>query len=229
MPDRKYTVKQGDCISSIAFAYNLFPKTVWDHPDNAELKKLRKDPNSLFPDDSVVIPEIELKEEDCQPEQKHRFRRKGVPEKLRIQFRTGDEEDDAPRKGVPYTLDITTQSGCPVPQKKGKTDDEGFLEETIPPDAAKGIIVLEEGEDEEVYEIMLGYIDPIDTITGLQTRLNNLGYDCSDEDGILGSMTKDAVRNFQADNDLEVLTGDFEFADIDQDTLDKLEELYSGE
>ena len=227
MANRKYTVKQGDCISSIAFAYNLFPKTIWDHPDNEELKKLRKDPNALFPGDSVVIPEKELKEEDCQPEQKHRFKRKGVPERLRIQFLTGAEEDDSPRKGIPYTLDIATKSGRPVPQKKGKTDNNGFLDESIPPDALKGIIVLDEDEDEEVYEIMLGYLDPIDTISGVQARLNNLGYDCGDEDGILGVMTKKAIRNFQADNDLEILADDS--TEIDQDTLDKIEELYSGE
>jgi hypothetical protein len=228
MPDRKYTVKQGDCISSIAFAYNLFPKTIWDHPDNAELKKLRKDPNSLFPGDSVVIPEIELKEEDCQPEQKHRFKRKGVPERLRIQFLTGAEEDDAPRKGIPYTLDITTKSGRPVPQKKGKTDNDGYLDESIPPDAIKGIIVLDEGEEEEVYEIMLGHIDPIDTPSGIRARLENLGYDCGNEDGdTLGDMTIEAIRNFQSDNDLKILPdGSME---VDQDTLDKLEELYSGE
>ena len=227
MADRKYTVKQGDCISSIAFAYNLFPKTIWDHADNAELRKLRKDPNALFPGDSLIIPEKQLKEEQCQSEQKHRFRRKGVPERLRIQFLTGDEEDDAPRKAIPYTLDITTKSGRPVPRKEGKTDNDGFLDEKIPPDASKGIIVLDEGENEEVYEIMLGHIDPIDTPSGIKARLENLGYECGEDDNTLDQMTIEAIRMFQADNDLKILPSDF--TEIDQDTLDKLEELYSGE
>jgi hypothetical protein len=227
MPDKKYTVKQGDCISSIAFAYNLFPKTIWDHPDNAELKKQRKNPNALFPGDSVVIPEKQLKEEDCQSEQKHRFKRKGVPEKLRIQFLTGDEEDDAPRKGIPYTLDITTKSGRSVPQKKGKTDNDGYLDESIPPDAIKGKLVLDEGEDEEVYEIMLGYIDPIDTPSGIKARLDNLGYECGEDNDEYDDMTIEAIRTFQSDNDLEPLPDDF--TEIDQDTLDKIEEMYSGE
>ena len=227
MADRKYTVKQGDCISSIAFAYNLFPKTIWDHADNAELRKLRKDPNALFPGDSLIIPEKQLKEEQCQSEQKHRFRRKGVPERLRIQFLTGDEEDDAPRKAIPYTLDITTKSGRPVPRKEGKTDTDGFLDEKIPPDASKGIIVLDEGENEEVYEIMLGHIDQIDTPSGIKARLENLGYECGEDDNTLDQMTIEAIRMFQADNDLKILPSDF--TEIDQDTLDKLEELYSGE
>ena len=229
MADKKYTVKQGDCISSIAFKYGFFPDTIWNDSKNSKLKQDRKDPNALFPGDSLVIPEKQLKEEQCQAEQKHRFRRKGVPERLRIQFLTGDEEEDAPRKAIPYTLDITTKSGGPLPQKKGKTDNDGFLDEAIPPDASKGKIVLDEGEDEQVHEGMLGHLDPIDTISGVQARLNNLDYDCGDEDGILGVMTRNAIRNFQADNDLEILTGDFDFTDIDQDTLDKIEELHSGE
>ncbi len=225
-----YKVKQGDCISSIAYKYNFFPKTIWDHPDNAEIKKLRKNPNALFPGDEIVIPDKELKEEQCQAEQKHSFKRKGVPEKLRIQFLTGDEDDDAPRKGIPYTLDITTKSGRSVPQIKGKTDNKGFLEEDIPPDAYKGKVVLDEGEDEEVHEYLLGHIDPIDTISGVRARLENLGFDCGGYGDKLDEMTIEAIRNFQADHDLETLPDDFkDFKDIDQDTLDKLEELYSGE
>ncbi|UCC98955.1 MAG: LysM peptidoglycan-binding domain-containing protein [Phycisphaerales bacterium] len=227
MADRRYTVKQGDCISSIAFAYNLFPKTIWDHPDNVELKKLRKDPNALFPGDSLVIPEKQLKEEQCQAEQKHRFRRKGVPERLRIQFLTGDEEDDAPRKAVPYTLDITTKSGSSVPRKEGKTDNDGYLDEAIPPDALKGVIIFDEGEDQEVYEIMLGHLDPVGTPSGIKARLENLGYECGEDDNTLDYVTIEAVRKFQADNDLKILPSDF--TEIDQDTLDKIEELYSGE
>jgi len=232
MAYRKYTVKQGDCISSIAFAYNLFPKTIWDHPDNAELKKLRKDLNALFPGDVLIIPDKESKEESCQSGKKHRFRRKGVPERLRIQFCVGDyeaddEDDDIFRKNVPYTLDITIKDGSSVPRKTGKTDNDGFLDEMIPPDAHKGKIVLDEGEDEQVFEILLGHLDPIDTISGVKARLENLGYDCGEDDDPDNPETLEAIRDFQQRNDLKILAGDFK--EIDQETLDKIEELYSGE
>ncbi len=224
MADRKYTVKQGDCISSIAFAHDLFPETIWDHPGNADLKKKRKDPNALFPGDQVVIPEKEQREEQCEADQKHRFRRKGVPERLRMQF---VDEDDKPRKAVPYVLAIKTKSGRPVPLKTGKTDNDGFLEETIPPDATEGEITLGEEDDEEVIEIMLGHLDPIDTISGVKARLNNLGYECGEEDGEFDRQTRQAVREFQRDYDLEEIKDDAE--EIDKKTLDKIEEVYSGE
>src|SRR5258708_33469109 len=53
-----YTVVQGDCISSIA-AQNGFGRwqTVWDRPENAALKKTRKNPNALSPGDQVFVPD----------------------------------------------------------------------------------------------------------------------------------------------------------------------------
>jgi LysM repeat protein len=44
----RYTVKQGDHLSSIAHEYG-FPdyQTIWNHADNAQLKQKRKNPNVL--------------------------------------------------------------------------------------------------------------------------------------------------------------------------------------
>jgi len=225
----KHIVKQGDCISSIAFKYDLFPEAVWDHPDNADLKKKRKDPNALLPGDSVVIPDKETKEETCATDQLHRFRRKGVPEKLRIRFL---DDDDNPRKGIPYILDIRTKSGRPVPLIKNKTDSKGFLEETIPPDASEGEITLGEGDDQKVHTIKLGHLDPIDTLSGIQARLNNMGYDCGEikkkkkkKEKKIDEMTRNALRTFQRDNDLNLITDDA--TEVDKDTRDKIEKNYS--
>ena len=55
MAYKKYTVKQGDCITSIAFNKGFYEKTIWDHPDNAKLKNDRKDMKILQPGDKVVI------------------------------------------------------------------------------------------------------------------------------------------------------------------------------
>jgi hypothetical protein len=217
MADKKYTVKQGDCISSIAYTHGLFPSTLWNHPDNAELMKNRQESRILYPGDVVVIPEFQEKEEDCSTEQKHRFRRKGVPDKLRIRF---VDEMDKPRKNVSYVIDIKTYSGAGHILRRSQTDGDGYLTEVIPPDAFEGEILLGEGEEKELIGVMLGCLDPVKKVTGIQARLNNLGYFCGDQDGVLGEMTLDALRRFQKDHGLKVLKEGEE--KVSDETLAKL-------
>ena len=209
MAYRKYTVKQGDCISNIAFKYGFFPDTIWNDSKNNKLRQDRKDPNVLKPGDQVYIRDKEEKEEACPAEKRHRFKRKGVPETLRIRFL---DEDGKPRDGLSYTLDI---DGMIL---KGKTGSDGVLEEQIPPDAKKAVLTLGTGDKQEVMEFDVGRLDPVTEITGVQGRLNNLGYNCGDEYGVLGEKTRRALSQFQADHDLKV-TGEPD--DRTRKTLDK--------
>ena len=50
----------------------------------------------------------------------------------------------------------------------------------------------------------LGEIDPIDSISGLQGRLNNLGFDCGEADGRWGPGTEEALRRYQKHRHLDV-------------------------
>ena len=219
-----YKVKQGDCISSIAFEHDLFPEALWGHPENTKLKEKRKDPNALFPGDEVFIPDKTVKTEACASEQTHRFRRKGVPERLLIKFL--DDEDD-PLAGMPYRLDIQARSGTPVATITGETDDEGVLEEFIPPDATRGELALGEGEDAERMELLLGHLDPAETMSGIESRLSNMGY--RDPHGLIdnepGTSVQDAIRKFQADNDLEPMADDA--TEPDKETVQKIEAQYT--
>src|SRR5438270_7345148 len=80
-----YIVKQGDHVSSIA-KDNGFPDyhIIWDHPNNAELKQKRQNPNVLFPGDHVFLPDREKHEEPCPTDQHHRFRAKLSRLRLRL-------------------------------------------------------------------------------------------------------------------------------------------------
>ena len=51
-----HIVRQGEHLSQIALNYGFRDyKIIWDHPDNAALKKLRKSPNVLMPGDTLRI------------------------------------------------------------------------------------------------------------------------------------------------------------------------------
>ena len=68
MPHKKHIVKQGDCISNIAYQHGHFPDTIWNDSKNSDLRQKRKDPNVLLPGDVVYIRDIEAKEESCASE-----------------------------------------------------------------------------------------------------------------------------------------------------------------
>jgi hypothetical protein len=65
-----------------------------------------------------------------------------------------------------------------------------------------------------------GRIDPIDTVTGFQTRLNNLGFRAGAVDGLLGPRTRAAIRRFQESLTIKV-TGE-----MDAQTSHKLVQAY---
>ena len=213
MPHKKHIVKQGDCISNIAYQHGHFPDTIWNDSKNSDLRQKRKDPNVLLPGDVVYIRDIEAKEESCASEQRHRFKRKGIPEILKLRFL---DAEDKPRKGLPYTLHI---EGLEI---KGTTDGDGRLEEPIPPDAKNATLTLGKDNEQEVFELNLGHLDPVSEITGVQARLNNLGYNCGDEYGEIGELTRSAISQFQQDHDIKV-TGE-----LNEETRKKIDDAHKG-
>jgi hypothetical protein len=205
MPE--YTVKQGDCISSIAEQHGFTPDKIWDHPENTNLKKIRKDQNILFPGDIVFVPEKKEKEESGGTEQRHRFRRKGVPEKLRIILQVEGE----PRANAEYIIDIDGE------QSRGTTDDKGCVSISIPPGSQHGKLTILDGGEE--FELALGGLDPIGEISGIQARLFNLGYNI-DVTGKWDELSSEALMRFQSDHEINV-TGN-----IDEETKSKLKSVY---
>jgi peptidoglycan hydrolase-like protein with peptidoglycan-binding domain len=52
--------------------------------------------------------------------------------------------------------------------------------------------------------LVLGGLDPLHTVTGIQARLNNLGFHTGAVDGVIGPITRRAIRKFQASRSLIV-------------------------
>jgi murein DD-endopeptidase MepM/ murein hydrolase activator NlpD len=210
---KSYKVKKGDCISSIAFKYGFFPDTIWFDANNSKLKDKRGDPNTLRVGDEVHVPDLRVKEISCADSAKHSFRRKGVPEMLKLQFKVAG----APRKDEAYILEVDGQI---VSKPDDKTDAEGRIEQVISPDAKLAIIQFHDGT--EKYTFALGEIDPVDTVRGVKGRLISLGHYSGRLDDSKDKKLTDAVMAFQAANDLEV-TGE-----IDAATEQKIVEKYGS-
>jgi hypothetical protein len=177
-----YTAKEGDCILSIARDYGLLWETIWNHPQNATLKALREDPNVLLPGDIVHVRDKQIKLEPRATEVRHKFVRKGVPAKLRLQLLDRNQQ---PRANLTYTLVIDGES------RSGTTDGDRRIEEPIKPNAQKAELTIQDGENTETYTLNLGGVDPVSETSGVQQRLRNLGYNAAGDDW------SQAIRAFQ--------------------------------
>ncbi len=201
-----YTVKQGDCIFSIAVEHGFFADTIWNDPNNKELKEKREDPNVLMPGDVVFVRDKQLKEVGEPTNNVYKFKCKNTPKLLSIQLKY----IDTPLKNMNYTITIDGQ------EKKGKTDGEGWLKQTISPNAKIAKLTLPDGTE---YDLKLGSLDPADEITGIQGRLQSLGLYEGSLNGQMNDETKNALRSFQLINDLD------ESSEADKKTKDLLMQM----
>lgn len=175
-------VGRGECIESLAHSAGHHWRYLWDHPENAELKALRKDPNVLKPGDKVFVPEHRIRTEKLATTKVHRFRRKGIPSKLSLRFL----DEGEPRANQVFTLDV---DGV---KTTGKTDGDGRIEQPISPSARRATVYFED----EIFTFALGGVDPADTPEGAAHRLRNLGFKCPSEDPEDDAF-QDALRAFQ--------------------------------
>lgn len=185
---KKHPVSQGDCISSIAEENGFFWETIWNHVDNKQLKDKRQDPNILYPGDVVIVPDKRLKEVSEATNNVYKYKLKNSPAKLKLRIL----RDAEPRAGENYILSIDK-----VEIKRGQIPADGNIEIPILPKAKAGELIIGEGENAEIYILNLGFLDPIDTITGVKARLNNIGFDCGKINNEMNAATIEAITNFQ--------------------------------
>ena len=195
-----HTVRQGECLSSIARSYGFTDwRRIYDHPLNAEFKKKRPNPNVIYPGDEIFIPDHDLKTEPRETEKKHKFRLKAQKTLVRIVLEDGSFQPLANKK---YKLTVENRT------YEGRTNANGLIQHTIPADAETGLLTAWLGDDDSgvgyVWEVRLGHLDPVEELTGIQARLNNLSFDCGAVDGIYGPFTRSGVEAFQKKYGLQV-------------------------
>lgn len=190
-------VKQGETVLSIADETGHLWETIWNHPENADLKEKRGSPHVLCPDDKIHVPPMESKEEPGSTEQRHRFRLLGQP----IDFEIEVCEDGEPRAGEPYILQIERRAySDAIPEN-------GVIVAKMYPSDRRGELTVGEGDKEEKYPLRFGHLDPAHTQSGALARLQNLGYGASDG---FEEVLADALRHFQAKHNDLTITGELD-------------------
>jgi N-acetylmuramoyl-L-alanine amidase len=198
-----HTVIQGECLASISKKYKFLNyRTIYDAPENAALRQKRPNPNILFPGDRLFIPSKQSKTEQCPTGSAHTFQISRQKLYLCILLKSDPATPYANKK---YELEV---GGKTI---RGNTDQTGLLWAEVPADAATGTLKFWPGEKESegiiMWKLSLGHLDPSDTATGAQARLNNLGFYCGAVDGVIGPKTKRALHAFQRVNGLPATGG----------------------
>ncbi|MGH8079150.1 MAG: PGRP and LysM peptidoglycan-binding domain-containing protein [Lysobacter sp.] len=204
----RYTIGKGESLASIAKQNGFLWKTLWEHANNAELKAKRKNPNQLVEGDQLFLPEKGQKTVSKSADAKHTFKRRGEPTRLKLQMLDMGE----PRRNEAYTLTFGEEV------IHGTTDGDGKIDQPIPGETSTAVLSF--GDGSECYRVAIGELDPVDETTGVQHRLNNLGFDCGGEEGEIGDATRAALLRFQRAQGLQ------ESGEADAATKAKLNELH---
>lgn len=207
MPD--YVAKKNDHLLFLAKENNIPLKKLKDA--NPELKR---DPNLLFKGDdwsdgdTVKIPSPESKDESAGTGKTTTF--EVDPTKLFLRLRVLNEDFTA-LKDADYEL---TVEDTPTPfVKKGKTDANGQIETDVPVKAQKGTLAVAvpppagqkgAGKTGMTWALDIGALNPIleqapddECVSGVQARLNNLGFHCGDVNGVSDETFEKQVESFR--------------------------------
>ncbi len=214
-----YTVVQGDCLSLIALRHGFADwRTIYNHGSNAEFRRLRPNPNLIYPGDVIFIPDTDTRNESVGTDAWHEFKVQGQKTFARVRMLNEDLQALAGKK---YRLEV---SG--LPPKEGTLGGDGLIEQEIAADTGDARLTVWLTDDTSrpgiIWDMRLGHLDPVDTPTGIQARLKNLGFDPGPIDGDIGPLTTAAIKGFQAKTGLTVdgIAGPI--------TQGKLKELHDG-
>jgi hypothetical protein len=165
-----HVVVRGEHLASIAERYGFENfETIWNAPENSELRKHRENPSTLLPGDEVLVPDKTEPAFARPAAQSHKFV-VHVPQTL-LRLRVLDLYGDpvASTDGV-LTIDGRGQDVT--------TDGDGRLEIPIRRDARSAHLAL----GTIAFDLSIGALDPLPEDTGIEQRLGNLGYPTRDPD-----------------------------------------------
>ena len=200
---KSYTVKQGECLITIA-AENGFGgnwQALYEHEVNADLRKKRPDPFCLMPGDIVNIPESK-NTITLSTNRSHRLILKRPEAYFSIQLR---DQNENPLKDVKYILVLEGKSGSEFTAEG--TAKDGKIEYRVPIDMESGILQYwpDQGNENKyrLMELGVGHLSPSTEHLGKQTYLANKGYYDGDFNGQMDDTLKQALSSFKKEKEIE--------------------------
>jgi N-acetylmuramoyl-L-alanine amidase len=204
------SVAKGECIASLAKKHGFEnPDTIYNFSANEVLRANRPNMHVLQVGDKVVIPAKQSKSMPFDASGRLALTVKG---QVTIFESIIEDDKGAPLAKVPYELEIAGE------KTQGVTDAQGKVSEKIDASAKTGklIVYLDKIKKNTLtWTLELGELAPHDSAIGIQARLNNLGYFCANETGVLDPSTKQAITAFKTKHGLTpTSTVDDEFLSV---------------
>jgi hypothetical protein len=210
---QKHLIEKGESVISLSDQLGFFAETIWNHGENSDLRDKREDMNILMPGDILYIPDKTQKEVEKSIDQRHIFRRKGIPALFRLQLFVGEE----PRARQKYKLTVDGKTVY------GTANEQGVVTKYISAQAKEGELVI--GPDRLRIQLYFGYLDPLREWIGVKKRLVNLGYDCGELDNAPNDETRRALHLFQKRFSIKP-SGEVDPNNASDPTLQRLRKLH---
>jgi hypothetical protein len=184
-----YVIRQGDHLPALAYQFGFDADDVWNDSANDDLRNLRSDPNLLAPTDVLYIPN----QTDKSPAT--HFLETG---------QTNTFTSDEPTIGVVVVFADSDRGSqaftvTELPELAGlSTDGDGCAKFDVPISLQEVSVVFT--SDGATFDVKVGHLDPINTLTGAFQRLQNLGYldPDLDVDGVDVDTVRFALQALQA-------------------------------
>jgi hypothetical protein len=163
-----YVVRENDYLAKIAFKFGFDADSVWNDPSNDDLRTLRPNPNLLFPGDVLYIPD-----QDDPP----------VTHSLVTGSTNAFTAPDSPTVTVTQTFvgadsSVYASRAFAVTELEDltglTTDGDGTATFPVPVSLDRVTIVFTDSG--ESWQLLMGGMDPIGTLSGMFKRLQNLNY-----------------------------------------------------
>ena len=167
---RPYIVRQGDHLARLAFIHGFEAEEVWNHERNAELREMGRTPELLAPGDILYLPVKPKEGLAFSAFTSNRYQAR-VP---RIKVSMVFKDDERTLANEPYEIHGLGTDGSSGPPEQRTTDAEGKIELELPV-TTREVTVVFPGPN-VAYEVRVGDMDPVAELSGIQKRLENLGF-----------------------------------------------------